>query len=85
MGFPLNQASLRKVALPLGESSGVYAIGVHLLSKSRLWTDLSRPRSVPMLLDGLVIEWVKIDSEDDGSKGAIMFSGLFCLHKRIGT
>jgi hypothetical protein len=32
MGFPLNHASLLNVALPSCDSSGVYAIGFHLLS-----------------------------------------------------
>ncbi len=54
---------------------------MHLLSKNGLWTDLPILRIVLRLLDGLVIEWVKIDSENDGEGGAIIFGRLFRLHE----
>jgi hypothetical protein len=38
------------VALPSCESSGVYAISVHLLSVNGFWTDLSGSRYVPRLM-----------------------------------
>jgi len=41
MGFPMYHANLLKVALPDCDSSGVYAMGICLLSVDGFWTDLS--------------------------------------------
>jgi hypothetical protein len=65
IGFPIYHANRRNVALPSCESSGVYAMKVHLLSVGGLQTCPVSERSgfVEMLSD-----WANMDGRIQGEK-----------------